>query len=193
MAPAESGDPDLAARQRRDLTLSPIMGYLEDGTLPDEEKRARRLLLEQSQFALIGGILYRALPDGALRLVPPTTDRQSLFEEAHAGKFGGHLREQKVYSQLRRQYWWSGMRNEIAGWSRACQVCASRRVGQAIRPPLVPLPVEGAFDRVGVDVIQFARSTAGNQYVVVFIDYLTKWVEAFPTKDQTALTIANCS
>ena len=26
--------------------------------------------------------------------------------------------------------------------------------------------------------------------MVVFIDYLTKWVEAFPTKDQTALTIA---
>ena len=25
---------------------------------------------------------------------------------------------------------------------------------------------------------------------VVFIDYLTKWVEAFPTKDQTAYTIA---
>ena len=82
------------------------------------------------------------------------------------------------------------MRNEVAGWSRACQVCALRRVGQAICPPLVPLPVEGAFDRVGVDVIQFTRSTTGNQYVVVFIDYLTKWVEAFPTKDQTALTIA---
>ena len=56
-------------------------------------KVARRLLLEQSQFAL-----YRVLPDGALRLVPPTPDRHALFQEAHAGKFGGHLREQKVYS-----------------------------------------------------------------------------------------------
>ena len=33
------------------------------------------------------------MPDGTLRLVPPTVDRQTLFEEAHAGKFGGHLRE----------------------------------------------------------------------------------------------------
>ena len=100
VAPAESGDPDLVARQRGDPTLSPIMGYLKDGTLPDEEKVARRLLLEQSQFALIGGVLYRVLPDGALRVVPPTPDRYALFQEAHAGKFGGHLREQKVYSQL---------------------------------------------------------------------------------------------
>ena len=63
-------------------------------------------------------------------------------------------------------------------------------MGKSIRPPLVPLPVEGAFVRVGVDVIQFVQAQAGNQYGVVFIDYLTKWVEAFPTKDQTALTIA---
>ena len=31
------------------------------------------------------------------------------------------------------------------------------------------------------------RSNSGNQYAVVFIDYLTKWVETFP---HTALTIA---
>lgn len=47
-----------------------------------------------------------------------------------------------------------------------------------------------SFDRVGVDVIQFLQSNSGNQYAVVFIDYLTKWVEVFLTKDQTALTIA---
>ena len=39
-------------------------------------------------------------------------------------------------------------------------------------------------------MVQFVRSDAGNQYAVVFIDYLTKWVEVFPTKDQTALNIA---
>ena len=68
--------------------------------------------------------------------------------------------------------------------------CATRRVGKPLRPPLVPLPVAGAFDRVGVDVIQFVRSESGNKYAIVFVDYLTKWVEVFPTADQTALTIA---
>ena len=56
--------------------------------------------------------------------------------------------------------------------------------------PLVPLPVAGAFNRVGVDVVQFVPSHSGNKYAIVFIDYLTKWVEVFPASDQTALTIA---
>ena len=43
---------------------------------------------------------------------------------------------------------------------------------------------------MGVDVIQFPKSQSGNQYAVVFTDYLTKWPEVFATKDQTAPTIA---
>ena len=82
------------------------------------------------------------------------------------------------------------MRRDIALWCQSCPVCASREVGRSIRPPLTPIPVEGPFDRVGVDVHHFRKSKSGNQYVVVFMDFLTKWPEAFATKDQTALTIA---
>ena len=70
-------------------------------------------------------------------------------------------------------------------------MCASRRVGTAVTPPLAPIPVSGPFDRVGVDIIQFPKSYNGNQYAVVFVDYLTKWPEVFATADQTALTIAH--
>ena len=55
-----------------------------------------------------------------------------------------------------------------------------------MKPPLTPIPVEGPFDRVGVDVIQFPKSYLRNKYAVVSV---TKWPEVFPTADQTALTI----
>ena len=44
----------------------------------------------------------------------------------------------------------------------------------------------GPSDCVGVDVLQLPRTLGGNQYAVVFMDYLTKWPEVFDTPDQTA-------
>lgn len=41
-----------------------------------------------------------------------------------------------------------------------------------------------------MDVVKLPRSRAGNQYAVVFINYLTKWPEAFAVPDQSAATIA---
>ena len=56
--------------------------------------------------------------------------------------------------------------------------------------PLTPIPVAGPFDHIVVDVIQFPCSQDGNQYAVVFVDYLTKWSEVFAVTDQSAATIA---
>ena len=51
-------------------------------------------------------------------------------------------------------------------------------------------PVGGPFHHVGLDVLQLPLTEAGNRYVVVFLEYLTKWVEAFAIPDQCAETIA---
>ena len=46
-------------------------------------------------------------------MIPPTEDRKLLFEEIHAGAFGGHLSESKMQGELERCYWWPGMRGDI--------------------------------------------------------------------------------
>ena len=78
----------------------------------------------------------------------------------------------------------------FTSWCQACLTCVTRHVGRAVNPPLTPILVAGPFDHVGVDMIKFPMSSAGNQYAVVFRDYLTKWPEVFATSDQSALTIA---
>ena len=182
--------PELATLQREDPQLMEVITFLETGVLPAEEKSARSLVLSQSQYVIEDGILYRVEADSTLRVIPPTTQRNCLFQLAHGGRFGGHLGDVKVHSELRRHYWWPEMRKDMAKWTRACLVCAALIPGRAVRPPLTPIPVAGPFDRVGVDLIQFPRSQDGNQYAVVFVDYLTKWSEVFAVADQSAATVA---
>ena len=186
----ESGEDNIKYRQRKDEEIKVIIDFLENCVLPDDDKKARELLLSRSQYCLMDGVLYYVVADKTLRLVPPIRDREQLFEETHSGPFGAHLREAKVHGQLSKHYWWPKMRSDVHKWCNRCLVCATRRPGKAVHPPLNPIPVEGPFHRVGVDVIQFIKSYSGNQYAVVFTDYLTKWPEVFAIKDQTALTIA---
>ena len=150
----------LGHRQRRDPELLDVINYWETGELPQEEKRARELVLTSN---MLDGTLYRIEPDKSKNIVPPTSDRHQLFLDVHEGAFSGHLREAKIHGQLSRHYWWLRMRKDIAQWCRACLTCASRSVGSPVRPPLTPIPVGGPFDRVGVDVLQLPKTKRGNK------------------------------
>ena len=181
---------EFGAKQDGDPSLQVIKHYLRTGELPDDEQRARELVLSRPQFEILDDVLYHVESDKTLRIVPTVDQREKLFEDTHSGLFGGHLRSVKIHSQLAKHFWWPTMRADIVKWCRACQVCATRQVGKPIHPFLSPIPVSGPFDRVGVDIIQFPPSSKGNKYAIVFMDYLTKWPEVFPSKNQNSLTIA---
>ena len=187
----EPDEADLATCQRHDKNLAAVILYLETGVLPSDERLAQNLVLTESQCVLEDNVLYKVEPDSTLRIIPPEDQREKLFNEAHGGVFGAHLSDTKVHSELRRHYWWSGMRSDITRWTRGCLICNSHCTGRAVHSPLTPIPVAGPFDRIGVDVIQFPRSHLGNQYAIVFVDYLTKWPEVYAVPDQSAATIAN--
>ena len=69
----------LASLQRADSELKPLVEYLETGTLPAEDKEARKIVLGSTQYTLQDGILYRVEDDGTLRVVPPTDMREGIF------------------------------------------------------------------------------------------------------------------
>ena len=82
------------------------------------------------------------------------------------------------------------MYSDVYHFFRGCLTCASYRdTGRKVKAPLHPIPVNGAFERVEVDILEMLLTTSGNKYIVVFVDYLTRWVEAYPTADQTTETI----
>ena len=82
------------------------------------------------------------------------------------------------------------MRADIEKWCHSYLVCATIHIGRKVTPPLTSIPVGGLFDRVGIDMVQLPKTTSGKQYIIVFVDYLTKWPEVFATSNQSAYFIA---
>ena len=146
----------------------------------------------QSEMLLEDDVLYRMVTDGTLHVIPPVKYRNNIITEAHDENLVDICEMQRslVNKQNLHRYWWPGMRKEVTLYCRSCEKYDSHHVGKAIKPPLTPIPVNGLFDQVCMDVIKFHWSSKGNAYAVIFMDYLTKWPEVFATPDQTSLTIA---
>ena len=103
--------PDLVGRikalQKNDLKLVQLMEDVQKGSKPD--------------FVLSD--------DGVLRFrtrlcVPDDGDlRREFLEEAHCSRIAIHPRGTKMYKDLRQNYWWSGMKRDIAQFVAQCLVC----------------------------------------------------------------------
>lgn len=181
--------------QKRDPDLGDLITYLETDKLPAQNNRARPLMLIQDQFYLDdNGLLFHIwMPSQPVRhaicyqLVIPQALRFEVLLWGHDDVTAGHLGVNKTYAKLRQRYYWRGMFRDIEHWCRSCTDCAMRKQPKnRARAPLLPIPVEGAFDRVAVDCLgPFPPTHSGNSYIVVFSDYLTRWPEAFavPTID----------
>ncbi|KAL6351222.1 hypothetical protein AAG906_031808 [Vitis piasezkii] len=99
------------------------------------------------------------LDDGILRFmtrlcVPNDGDlRRELLEEAHCSRLAIHPRGTKMYKDLRQNYWWSGMKRDIAQFVAQCLVCQqtdgqSERVIQVLEDLLraCALDLKGNWD-----------------------------------------------
>ena len=67
--------------------------------------------------------------DGNLRyrgqvMVPQTADlREEILREFHCSCFAVHPCGKKIYHDLRRQYYWSGMKKHVGNFVRQCLTC----------------------------------------------------------------------
>ncbi len=190
---------NLHQRQWEDLQLKPLIEYLETGKLPDVESQAHKIQFMAQHHCLDakGVLLWTQEGPGLVPrqypMVVPSAIRPEIMEAYHDDVYaGGHLGFAKTLQKIKRHYYWPGMWVEVKHWCHTCVPCSMRKDPPAqTRAPLVPLPVVGAFDRVTVDCLgPLPLTENGNRHIVIFSDYLTRWIEAFCVPDIKASTIA---
>ena len=186
----------IQAEQHRDPAATTMIQYLTSGILPDNPKVRNKVLAVCNQYVLDNDILYRQtkLPPSAeivKQLFIPHAFRLPVLEAYHDHILAGHLGVTRTYDRLRRRFYWPTICTDTKAYVLACKECNSRKAPPAKKLPIQAIPVSAPFGRVATDVIgPLPTTTKGNRYIVVFTDYLTKWVEVFATKEQTADTIA---
>lgn len=147
------------------------------------------------------GVLYKfcAAPYPALgdlasewRRVVPKEQRRSILEEVHSSPTSGHTGVYKTYHRAAQRYYWPKMRADVAGFVRACAVCAAMKPEQ--QPPagfLCGRPdVKKPWEVVSVDVVgPLPKSTSGFIYILSIQDYFSKFCLFYPMRAATAAKI----
>ena len=145
------------------------------------------------------GILYsrwvtKTSPQGyLLQLIAPQSLRSLIFKQLHSSHLAGHMGRDKTLMSVRRRFYWPGMSADIRRWCKQCDVCARNKRGPGTgKAPLTQFLVGAPLDVIALDIIGPLQTTEnGNSFILVLGDYFSKWKEAYPIPDHTALTVAD--
>ncbi|WRX23577.1 Reverse transcriptase domain - like 10 [Theobroma cacao] len=103
--------------------------------------------------------------------------RQAIMEEAHSSAYALHPGSTKMYRTIRENYWWPGMKRDVAEFVAKCLVCQQVKAEHQ-RPAgtLQSLPVpEWKWEHVTMDfVLGLPRTQRGKDAIWVIVDRLTK-------------------
>lgn len=178
---------DLKKEQREDETLNRLHEMARTNT------RKGQVSFEHEK-----GILYRQFVDKQgmkhRQLVVPRKLRPKVLSVGHDTPMAGHLGQRKTRERVWQEFYWPGVVGDVKRYCMSCDVCQrTSPKGRTKRVHLGKMPViETAFKRVAVDIVGPIKpmSASKKQYILVMVDYATRYPEAIALKDIRAETIA---
>ncbi|XP_070179133.1 uncharacterized protein [Littorina saxatilis] len=181
---------DLIRLQNQDPTLS-RMRELARGSDPAPcGKRG------QVQFIWKRGILQRRFitTDGTYsQVVIPESLRAGVLSLSHDVPMAGHLGTKKTQDRLWQSFYWPGMGGDIRRYVQSCDACQrALPKGKIHKVPLGKMPlIDEPFKRLAVDIVgPLTISERKNRYILVTVDYATRYPEATPLPSIEAERVA---
>ncbi|XP_070576339.1 uncharacterized protein [Ptychodera flava] len=174
--------------QSADLTLAKVR----------EHADANQLSENQTGFFWHEKLLYRKWISShkvreVRQIVVPAECRNALLRVSHDIPLSGHLGIEKTKQRLLQYYYWPGIFKDVAEYCRTCSPCqksARRRASE--KAPLISMPIINIpFELIAMDIVgPLKRTRRGNKFILVIVDYATRYPEALAMPDQEAKTVA---
>ena len=128
--------------------------------------------------------MFKYCADQIIRKCVLEGEQQGILSHFHESACGGHFASQKTAMKvLQSGFYWPFLFKEA---HQMCQVCdRGQRLGKLSRlhmMPLNPILVVQLFDVWGIDFMGPFPTSYGHAYILVGVDYVSKWVEAITCK-----------
>ena len=171
-----------------------LVKYLGDGSIRKEADEWRRRLLEgsrrQFELQMETSLLFRKLR-GELLLVIPAHKLSTILKMAHDHELGGHQGATNTLYKIRQGHWWPGMEDDVREYVKRCDTCQKRRVGKDKEYSSSAIIKTQPFHHIGIDVMgPLPITLTGKRYIILAIDFFTKWTEAVAVNEANAQNIA---
>ncbi|GJV30777.1 reverse transcriptase domain-containing protein [Tanacetum coccineum] len=165
------------------LTKEVLVECLEKGVWPKDKNKACNLRVKINQYAIENGVLFKKsylVP--MLRCIGPL-QANYVIRKIHMGSCGMHSGPRTIVRKAMRQgYYWPTMHEDV---KKEIQKCDSCQIHSAV--PKLPktfmtsIMALWPFYQWGIDILgPLPQASERIKYVIVAIDYFTKWIEAKP-------------
>nr|AAY99339.1 pol-polyprotein [Silene latifolia] len=172
--------------------MTPIMKYKLTKGLPEDRSLSQKIKRIAARYLVFEGELYRrSVIRPLLKCVGPA-DAGLILTEIHDGICGHHMGARTLADKaLRAGYFWPTMLEDSRAKTKKCKNCQMHAPvihapSRDLQPVLSPLP----FAQWGMDLLgPFPTASGGRKYLIVAVDYFTKWVEAVAVPAKTTAAV----
>ena len=137
------------------------------------------------------GLLCRRVEQYQQIIVPPEL-RPRILHIGHHARLAGAPGGRKLYTTLRREYYWPTMALDCYATVRNCAHCARNRLKLRRNAARLQLfPATSPLESVSIDILgELIQTPRGNRYLLVMCDRYSKLVRTVPLRRITALSVA---
>ncbi|GAU42817.1 hypothetical protein TSUD_288450 [Trifolium subterraneum] len=166
--------------------MSPVYNFLKSNTLPADAKEATKIRKRACSYVLLVLLddkLYRRGFSIPLLKCVEEARIEFILQEIHEGINRQHIGGRSLARKaLRAGYYWPTMQNDAKDHALRCDKCQRHRdmhlaPANELKTLISPWP----FAWWGMDILgPFPTAARQVKYLIVAVDYFTKWIEAEP-------------
>ena len=174
--------------------MEPIWDYIIDRSLPDDPKEAAKIRTRSARFTNHKGSLYkRGFFTPILKCIAGK-DTEYVLREVHEGICGNHIGARALAGKVLRQgYYWPTILKDATNLVKKCRICQEHaKISRLSSEPLTSITSRWPFQIWGLDILGPLPIGKGQcKFIIVAVDYFTKWAEAEPLATITEQKIRN--